>query len=230
MIDLSIHDRVARLVLSRPEAGNAVTVAMFDHLVAGLERAAAEADFLLITGAGADFTLGRDRAEKRTGPVFDAYRVVSRANAALDAFPGLVIAAVRGRAFGFGAGLVMRSDVAIAADDAVFALDEVKLGIPPMFIMEEILEYLPAKQAMDMIVSGREVPAAEALGMGLVSRVVAAARLEEEVENFLRELASRNRRALLVCKPYLRAVARLPKEARGAYGLVEATRYVLETR
>jgi enoyl-CoA hydratase/carnithine racemase len=69
-----------------------------------------------------------------------------------------------------GFGLIMRSDIAIAAANTRFALDEVKLGIPPMFIMEQILEHLPAKRALDFILTGREFGADEALQIGLVSR------------------------------------------------------------
>src|SRR5215831_8117581 len=113
--------------------------------------------------------------------------------------------------------------IAIAAANTRFALDEVKLGIPPMFILEQILEHLPAKCALDFILTGREFGADEALQIGLVSHVVAPADLDSTVGKFVATLCSRDRRVVLACKSYLRAVAKMPPEVRSAYTLVEQT-------
>src|SRR5262245_27603199 len=115
---------------------------------------------------------------------------------------------VRGRAFGLGFGLIMRSDIAIASANTRFALDEVKLGIPPMFIMEQILEHLPAKRALDFILTGREFGADETLQIGLVSRVVGPDDLDGSMGEFVATLRSRDRRVVLACKRYLRAVGK----------------------
>jgi enoyl-CoA hydratase/carnithine racemase len=224
-VDLAIEGRIARLTLQRPGAGNAFTSQMMSDLLAAVTRAAAEADILVMAGAGEDFSVGRDREEPKRGAPFDAFRLITDLNAALAAFPGIAVSLVRGRAFGFGVGLVMRSDIALAADDARFALDEVKLGIAPMFIMAEILGHLAPKRALDIVLSSREFGAAEAQEMGLVSRVLPRERLQADAEALVRELASRDPAVLRASKRYLASVRELPPAARGAYALVEQTRF-----
>lgn len=224
MIDFAIEKRVARLVLQRPSASNAFTGEMLSRLLAALARAANEADILAISAAGSDFSLGRDRRDARAGPPpFEAFKLITDVNAALSGFPGIAVCSVQGRAFGFALGIVMRSDIALAADDARFMLDEVKLGIPPMFIMAEISEHLAPKSALDIVLSSREFGAAEAREMGLVSRV--ASDLQGETENLLKELRSRDAEVLKASKRYFAAARRLPAEARGAYALVEQSRF-----
>lgn len=224
-VALAIENRIARLTLQRPAAGNAFTSQMMTDFLAAVTRAAGEADILVMAGAGEDFSVGRDREEPKRGAPFDAFKLITDLNAALTAFPGIAVSLVHGRAFGFGVGLVMRSDIALAADDARFALDEVKLGIAPMFIMAEILGHLAPKRALDIVLSSREFGAAEAKEMGLVSRVLPRERLQADAEELVRELASRDPAVLRASKRYLAAVRELPPAARGAYALVEQTRF-----
>ena len=224
MIDFAIENRVARLVLQRPSASNAFTGAMLSQLVAALTRAASEADILAISAAGSDFSLGRDRQDVKSGPPpFEAFKLITDVNAALAGFPGVAVCSVQGRAFGFALGVIMRSDIALAAEDARFMLDEVKLGIPPMFILAEIDNHLAPKSALEIVLSSREFGAAEAKEMGLVSRVVAD--LPGETENLLKDLRSRDSEVLKASKRYFTAARKLPPEARGAYALVEQTRF-----
>jgi enoyl-CoA hydratase/carnithine racemase len=224
LIDLAVKNRVARLVLQRP-AGNAFTTEMLRQLLAAVTRASQEADILVLSSTGEDFSLGRDRQEPKSGTPFDAFKLITDVNAGLAAFPGISVSLVHGRAFGFAVGMIMRSDIAIASEDARFALDEVKLGIPPMFIMAEILEHLPSKSALDIIMSSREFTAAEARDMGLLSRVVAPGLLQTSAEQLIADLRERNPAVLLASKRYLAAVRQLPPAARSAYALVEQTRF-----
>src|SRR5437867_7793486 len=159
MLDVRIEDRVARVTFGRP----AFNSEMLSQFLAALARATKEADLLVIGSSGEDFSLGRDRQEpKGSGTPFDAFKLITDVNTALSAFPGIAVSLVRGRAFGFAVGVIMRSDIAIAAEDARFALDEVKLGISPMFIMAEILEHLGPKAALDIVLTSREFGVAEA--------------------------------------------------------------------
>ncbi|HWJ00100.1 MAG TPA: enoyl-CoA hydratase/isomerase family protein [Burkholderiales bacterium] len=224
MIDIAIENRVARLVLQRPAASNAFTTEMLSQLLAALTRAAGEADILAISAAGADFSLGRDRQDAKAGGApFEAFKLITEVNSALSNFPGIAVCSVQGRAFGFAVGMVMRSDIALAAADARFMLDEVKLGIAPMFIMAEISEHLAPKAALDIVLSSREFGAAEAKEIGLVSRVVPD--LHREIESLLQDLRSREPEVLKTSKRYFGAVRRLAPEARSAYALVEQTRF-----
>jgi enoyl-CoA hydratase/carnithine racemase len=226
VIDFAIENRVARLVLQRPSASNAFTGEMLSQMLAALTRAASEADVLAISAAGDDFSLGRDRQDAKAGPPpFEAFKLITEVNAALSSFPGIAVCSVQGRAFGFGVGIVMRSDIAIAAAEARFMLDEVKLGIPPMFIMTEISEHLAPKSALDIVLSSREFGAAEAKEMGLVSRLVASRDLKQETDSLLKELGSRDAEVLKAAKRYFASARKLPAEARAAYALVEQTRF-----
>ena len=224
MIDLSIENRVARLVLQRASASNAFTGEMLRQLLAGVVRASDEADILSISAAGDDFSLGRDRQDAKAGPgPFEAFKLITDVNAALAAFPGIAVVSVQGRAFGFAVGMVMRSDIALAALDARFMLDEVKLGIPPMFILAEIGNHLAPKSALDIVLSSREFGAVEAREIGVVSRVTS--NLQADTESLLKDLRSRDAEVLKVAKRYFTAVQKLPPEGRGAYALVEQTRF-----
>ncbi|HEY1288451.1 MAG TPA: enoyl-CoA hydratase/isomerase family protein [Burkholderiales bacterium] len=229
MIDFAIENRVARLVLQRPAASNAFTGEMLGQMLAALTRVAGEADILAISAAGNDFSLGRDRQDAKAGGApFEAFELITDVNSALSAFPGVSVCSVQGRAFGFGVGVVMKSDIALAAADARFMLDEVKLGIAPMFILAEISEHLAPKVALDMVLSSRELGAAEAMEIGLVSRVVTD--LRGETESLLKALRSRDPEVLKASKRYFRAVRQLPAEARSAYALVEQTRFAERRR
>ena len=224
MIDLAIENRIARIVLQRASASNAFTGQMLSQLRDALVRAANAADILSISAAGADFSLGRDRQDAKAGPPpFEAFKLITDVNAALSAFPGVAVCSVQGRAFGFALGMIMRSDIALAADDARFMLDEVKLGIPPMFILAEIGNHLAPKAALDVVLSSREFGAAEAKELGVVSRVVSD--LAAETETLLKELRSRDPEVLKASKRYFSSVMKLPPEARSAYALVEQTRF-----
>jgi enoyl-CoA hydratase/carnithine racemase len=226
MIDLAIDDRVARLVLQRPSASNAFTGEMLRQLLAALARAAAEADVLAISAAGDDFSLGRDRQDAKAGPPpFEAFKLITDVNAALAGFPGIAVCGVQGRAFGFALGIVMRSDIALAAEDARFMLDEVKLGIPPMFILADIGNHLAPKSALDIVLSSREFGAAEAREMGLLSRVVPSNELKPSTEALIADLRSRDPEVLKASKRYFAAVRELPGASRPPYALVEQTRF-----
>jgi len=197
---------------------------MLRQLLAALNRAASEADILAISAAGADFSLGRDRQDVKSGPPpFEAFKLITEVNSALSAFPGVSVCSVQGRAFGFGVGMVMKSDIALAAEDARFMLDEVKLGIAPMFILAEISEHLAPKAALDIVLSSREFGAEEAKELGLISRITGD--LRGESETLVKELRSRDPEVLKASKRYYRAVRQLPAEARSAYALVEQTRF-----
>lgn len=220
-IDFMVEERVGRLVLRRAT----FTTEMLRETLSALGRARSEADILVISAAGADYSLGRDRQEPRSGPPFDAFKLITDVNAALAEFPGVAVSLVRGRAFGFAVGLILRTDIAIAADDARFALDEIKLGIPPMFIMAGILEHLAPKAASDIIFSSREFGAAEARDMGLVSRVVPADRLGAAGDELIAELKQRDAAVLAASKRYLKAIREVPAAARPSFALVEQTRF-----
>lgn len=229
MIGFEQSEGVGYLVIRRPEAANAFTSDMLRQTAEIVETIRESCDLLIISGEGADFSLGRDREEPKhpEGPRA-AFSEIARVNAAFAAYPGIVLTAVRGRAFGFGLGIAMRSDIALAADDTLFMLDEVSLGFPPMFLMEVILDHLPPKRALDLILTSRSFDAAEALELGLVSRIVTSAELTQTIVDYVATLRGLDPNVLKECKRYLAAVRQLPLNARPAFALDEQTRFALE--
>lgn len=228
-VDVKHDGDVATLAFNSGQDGNPVSRAM----LADIRRALGdltEAPVVVIAGDGKDFTIGRDRSEPKLDDPFQNFALVTAVNEALAALPGIVIAAVRGRAHGFGVGLVLRADLAVAAASTHFWLDEVKLGIPPMFVMERMLRHLPPKQALDIVLTSREFSAAEAMSMGLVSRVVEDDTLGVEIAALTAELAGRAPDVLMAVKQYFRTVDAMPPDASNAYALLEQTRFALRKK
>ena len=229
MIEFEQEDGVGRLTIKRAEMGNAFTSEMLTQTAKIFEEEGLNCDILVIGAEGEDFSLGRDRSEpKHSGGPRAAFGEIARLNAGFAAFPGIVIAEIKGRAFGFGFGLIMRSDIALCTNDARFMLDEVSLGFPPMFLMEVILDHIPPKRALDLILSSREFGASEALEFGLVSRLVELDELKEETVEYVKLLHQRDPKVLVESKRYLGQVRRKAIDDRPLYALEEQTRFALE--
>ena len=227
MIDYRAEGRAAWVTINRPDKGNAFTSDMVRALRDALRTAEGQIDVLVLQGAGEDFTLGRDREEPKSGSPFDAFSLITELNQSLADFSGIIVSGVKGRAHGLGVGLVMRSDLSIGTHSSSFMLDEVKLGIPPMFIMAAIFDHMAPKKALDAILTSREISAAEALDVGILSRVVADADFNEAIAALAAELLSRDRDVLLACKRYAKSVVATPPSARPAFALVEQTQFAL---
>lgn len=203
----TIDGPVVRVVTNRPDEGNALTYAAMTAFVDALETARdADASVLVISGAGADLTVGRAKHERVPGVTrTENLSLILRANEALSSFPGVSVAVVRGRALGFGTGLALHSDLALAADTAVLGFDELAHGLPPLVVLTYLYRHVTPKVADDLVLTGRRVGAAEALALGLVSRVVAEDDLDEVVDRTVARLAGRDPSALRLLKEFGRA-------------------------
>jgi len=163
--------------LTRPAKLNAITKPILqglhrclDELEAGHQR------LLVITGEGERaFCAGTDLAETREmpGPArLDKSEMARRLFARLSRSPVLSVAAINGLAFGGGLELAMACTLRVAAAHATFSLPEIKLGLLPAYGGTQFLAALVgASRALDLMLTGRRVPAPEALAMGLVNRV-----------------------------------------------------------
>jgi enoyl-CoA hydratase/carnithine racemase len=144
-------------------------------------------------------------------------RLIVEANRALAAFPGIVVTAVRGRALGFACGLAVQSDLTIAAQTATFGFDEVRTARPPRFVMAYLADYIGPKRAMDMVVTGRMLSAAEAEHFGFVSRVVADRELDAARIALVEGLLELDHDALVTCKQYPHEIRRVDPGDRDEY-------------
>jgi len=218
---------VARLTLNRPEARNALNAALLGALEAALRRLEAEptARVIVLRGAGerafcagADLKHVGDRGT--TLQARESFGGLARILEHMARMRTPVIAQVHGYALAGGCGLAAGSDIVMAADDAVFGLPEIKVGLLPLIVMAPILRAVGRKRAMLMILSGEPVSAPEALEMGLVSRVVPRAELDAAVGTLARTLAGYSPTALGLAKE---AAATAPDMEYGA-----ALRYLRE--
>ena len=180
-------DGVVRLTLNRPEKRNAVSF----ELLTQLERALAaieadqEARVVVVGSRGPVFCSGHDLGEM-VGQTEESYRelfaLCSRVMLGFRRLPQPVIARVQGIATAAGCQLVAACDLAVAAEDAVFATPGVKIGLFCTTPMIPLVRAVPAKAAMEMLLTGEAIPARRALEIGLVNRVVPAAQLDTAVK------------------------------------------------
>jgi enoyl-CoA hydratase len=176
--------RVGIIRFNRPQALNALNAAMVAELIAAIDAFEADTNIgcLLLTGSDKAFAAGADIKEM----VGKSYHEVNTEDFGGDKdriarCRKPVIAAVAGFALGGGCEFAMQCDIIIAADTAKFGQPEIKLGVIPGYGGTQRLTHAVGKaKAMDMILTGRMMDAAEAERAGLVARVVPAASLMEE--------------------------------------------------
>ena len=170
---------VAVLSLNRPDKRNAMIPEVQRELIAMLGNVAADETVgaVVITGEGGDFCVGGDRAVvQRMQTDASFYDELAQVHAAIaDAilsFAKPTIAAVNGRAFGFGAELAAFCDMVVMGEEACFADPHVKLGMGPAPGALLIWPQLTSRMiAAELLLTGREIGAEEALRLGLANRI-----------------------------------------------------------
>ncbi len=208
---------VTLLTINRPQALNALNSAVLEDLIAAFT--AFEADetqrCAIVTGSGEKaFAAGADIKEMAAKPAADFYRedMFARWTSHLvRAVRKPWIAAVNGVALGGGCELVMMADIAIAADHARFGQPEIRLGVPPGMGGTQRLAHAVGKaKAMDLILTGRTMDAAEAERAGLVARVVPAAELIDHAMEAAEAIAATAPLAAMAAKELVNAAFELP--------------------
>ena len=196
--------RVGIIRLNRPQALNALNKALIAELTQAIEAFDGDDKIgcLLITGSDKAFAAGADIKEMADKPFIEAYLgdFVSNWDAVAHARKPIV-AAVAGFALGGGCELALQSDVVIAADNAKFGQPEIKLGVIPGIGGTQRLTHAVGKaKAMDLILTGRMMDAAEAEKSGLVARVVPAANLIDEAMKIADTIANMSLPSVLAAK------------------------------
>ncbi len=181
-----LQRRTGLVTLNRPKQLNALSDTLMDQLGAALLAFDADDDIgcIVITGSEKAFAAGADIGAMAGKSFVEAYSgdFITRNWETIRRVRKPVIAAVAGFALGGGCELAMMCDFIIAADSARFGQPEIKLGIIPGAGGTQRLPRAVGKsKAMEMVLTGRMMDAAEAERAGLVSRVVAADRLMAEV-------------------------------------------------
>ena len=188
----------AWITIDLEERRNALVPEVIQGLLDSLERATSDdlCRVVVITGAGDKaFSAGGDigafaQAAGREGA--RPPELIGRLLGAVQGHPKPVVARVNGRALGGGFGLMLACDLVVAAEGAEIGTPEINIGLWPHVITAVIQRNLPRKVALELMLTGRRYPVADALRWGIVNRVVPAQDLDEAVEELTGELAGKS--------------------------------------
>ncbi|PTX64232.1 2-(1,2-epoxy-1,2-dihydrophenyl)acetyl-CoA isomerase [Melghirimyces profundicolus] len=200
---------VGILTLNRPEVYNAFNGRMTQELTAALKEASKDPDVraVMIQGAGKAFCSGQDlndRSDLHVGNLSLGDSVRTRYNPMIRAITGMekpVIASVGGVAAGAGCSLAFACDIRIVSEKAKFIEAFIRIGLVPDSGSSYFLPRLVGfGRAMELLMTGRDILAEEAVKIGLANRLVSHERLEEESFEFARKLAQAPTRAIGLTK------------------------------
>lgn len=178
---LSINENIATITLNRPEVHNAFDDEVIARLTGILDDLHANENIIatVLQSNGKSFSAGADLNWMKKAASYteqqnkeDAYKLATMLNK-LDTLPCVTIACVQGAAMGGGLGLVSCCDIVIAADRAIFALSEVKLGLIPATIAPYVLRAMGQRQARRFFVTGERFSAQHAHSIGFIHDCVA---------------------------------------------------------
>jgi enoyl-CoA hydratase/carnithine racemase len=183
-VKYSVADRIARITLARPEALNATNRELGEGVGTSVTQAVADPDVhvVLLDAQGRAFCAGADLKDANTHNAHDIIVHMAPSRSGLDLLGGCtkpVVAAVQGYCVGAGVEMAISADVTIAAEDAIFFLPQVKLGIlPGAGGVSRLVRRIGEPWAARMALLGERIDAQTALRIGLVTEVVARDALE----------------------------------------------------
>lgn len=222
-IRVEVDGALGRLTLNRPERLNAIGATMLQELAEAARwfDSHRELRVVIVSGAGRAFSAGADLRDSplapgmpRSGNSWLYRREVGqyglRAADALEQMRAITIAQVHGYAVGGGLVLMAVCDLRVAAEDAVFFIPEIDLGIPLAWggIPRLVREIGPAL-TKELVMTCRRFTPAEAKAIGFLNRVVPAAKLAREVNQLAQELVAKPAVPLVITKDHVNAVMRV---------------------
>ncbi|MDX1961649.1 MAG: enoyl-CoA hydratase/isomerase family protein [Pirellulales bacterium] len=212
-VKLMLHDRAGTIVLNRPEKRNALHRSLIEELLQALRDLHAEkrARAVIITGAGSAFCAGMDLGEMRDTAHSESALAQWQADAEIYQellqtmlrFPKPIIAAVNGPAVAGGLGLVLASDLVLAAPEASFGLPEPKRGLVAGIVSPLLVFRIGAGYAAPLLLTGQMIDSPAAHARGLVHEVVANDLLWARGQELAGEIAVCAPQALLLTKRML---------------------------
>jgi enoyl-CoA hydratase/carnithine racemase len=231
MEDPLIESRDARgvvtLTMNRPASFNALSEEMLAALQSALDRLAADESVraVVLAAAGKAFCAGHNLKEMIAQPQLAYYQQLfaqcSRMMLAIQKLPVPVIARVQGIATAAGCQLVAQCDLAVASTEARFAVSGVNYGLFCSTPSVPLLRNVPAKQAMEMLVTGDFITAEQARERGLVNHAVPPQQVDAEIERLLASILAKPRVALAMGKELFYRQREMGMEA--AYQLATQT-------
>ncbi|MCE2463837.1 MAG: enoyl-CoA hydratase/isomerase family protein [Dehalococcoidia bacterium] len=218
-ITYSVAGGIAYVALNRPHVLNAYNVEMRDELYQALEavRDDNEVSIGVLRGEGRAFCVGADLTEFGTAPSQIVARDVRWERDIWGMFLSIskpLIASIHGYCLGSGVEIALLCDIRIASDDTVFGMPEVSLGmIPAAGGTQTLPRTIGISRALEMLLVRNRFGASEALGLGLVTRVVERGGLVAETEATARRFVSMNRGAVRAVKAAVWQGADLPLDS-----------------
>ena len=208
-------DGRATVTLNRPDVHNAFDDELIARLAGELETLDQDSGVgaVVLAGQGKSFSAGADlNWMKRVADFSEAENLADAMAMArmLKTLYGLskpTIARVHGAAFGGGVGLVACCDIALASDAALFSLSEVKLGLVPATISPYVINAIGERQSRRYMLSAERFAAAEAMRIGLVHGVVAAADLDRAIDDMADTLLANGPQAMAEVKDLIVSVS-----------------------
>ncbi|MGE0736879.1 MAG: enoyl-CoA hydratase [Alphaproteobacteria bacterium] len=194
----SDNDGVATLTLNRPAARNALSTALMAEIQRALDALKDDRSvkIVVIAANGPAFCSGHDLKEIRANPNRELYEALftqcGRMMQSIVKLPQPVIAKVHAMAYAAGCQLVATCDLAIASDDATFCTPGVNIGLFCSTPMVALTRNVGRKRAMEMLLAGEAISAAEAANYGLVNRAVAPDKLDQAVWSLATKIAGKS--------------------------------------
>jgi enoyl-CoA hydratase/carnithine racemase len=224
---------VARLTLNRPEARNALSAPLMAALQDALDAIACNdaVRVVVIAANGPAFCAGHDLRELRADPRREMYEALfaqcSRLMTTILRLPKPVIAQVHGTATAAGCQLVATCDLAVASNNAQFATPGVNIGLFCSTPMVALTRAVSRKAAMEMLLTGEPIDAAEAQRLGLVNDVVDASALDGAVAVLAAKIAGKSRHVVAIGKEAFYRQLELGVDDAYAYASAVMTRNML---
>jgi enoyl-CoA hydratase/carnithine racemase len=227
------HGAIARLTLNRPAQRNALSVELMSALQDAIDAISKDKKIkvVVIAANGPGFCAGHDLREMRANPGRQHYEALfaqcSRLMVSLTKLRQPVIARVHGIATAAGCQLVASCDLAVASSEARFAVNGINVGLFCSTPMVALTRAVGRKPAMEMLLTGNFVDAEQAKAIGLVNRVVAPERLDDEVASLAGQIVGKLGLAVAIGKAAFYRQAELGLEAAYAYTAEVMTRNML---
>jgi enoyl-CoA hydratase/carnithine racemase len=207
LVHYAVDDAVATITLDSPHNRNALSQQLVTELFERLERANAESSVkvVLVRQAGEVFCSGADLSEATTVGMEEGARRIVALQRLIATMDKPVVARIAGAVRAGGIGIVAASDVAISADDASYALTEVKLGLAAAIISLTVHARMNPRAAALTTLGGEVFTGAQAAAYGLVTRAVPSGGLDDAVASTCAQLATGSAQGLRESKRILNA-------------------------
>ncbi|HJQ06113.1 MAG TPA: enoyl-CoA hydratase-related protein [Nocardioides sp.] len=207
LVQLEVVDGIATITLDSPHNRNALSRQLVSELVNHLTTVGEgdEAKVVVLRSSGRVFCSGADLTEASTVPLEEGLRTIAAVQRQILSLPQPVVTVVEGAARAGGIGIVAASDIAIVAEDATFALTEVKLGLAPAIISLTVFPRMTQRAASLTALGGEVFSGVDAAAYGLVTKAVPADELAAAVEAVVASLATGAAQGLRETKALLNA-------------------------